>query len=380
MDLTPVTLILAGLSAGLLLLLVILLLRHPQAPVTAPAASEAQMAQLAGQIQQLASSQAQLQASTQTALAERLQLQERALTTALEERLSALSHRVSDRLQESTTITGQTLADLRERLAAIDAAQKNITDLSSQVVDLQNVLSNKQARGAFGEVQLQDIVQSALPPAHYEFQAALGDGKRVDCLLKLPNPPGPIAVDAKFPLEAYRALRDARDDAATVLAKRDFTLAIRNHMKAIAEKYIVPGETAESALMFLPSEAVYAELHANFPNLVDEASRLRVWIVSPTTLMATLTTIRAVLKDVRMREQAHILQAKIGDLVKDVDRLDDRVGKLQKHFEQGAEDVRQIRISTEKIVRRGGEITELELEAPVETTAIVRPATLLPES
>jgi DNA recombination protein RmuC len=380
MDLTPVTLILASLSAGLLLLLVIVLLRRPQSPVTAPAASEAQMAQLAGQIQQLASSQAQLQASTQTALAERLQLQERALTTALEERLSALSHRVSDRLQESTTITGQTLADLRERLAAIDAAQKNITDLSSQVVDLQNVLSNKQARGAFGEVQLQDIVQSALPPAHYEFQAALGDGKRVDCLLKLPNPPGPIAVDAKFPLEAYRALRDARDDAATVLAKRDFTLAIRNHIKAIAEKYIVPGETAESALMFLPSEAVYAELHANFPNLVDEASRLRVWIVSPTTLMATLTTIRAVLKDVRMREQAHILQAKIGDLVKDVDRLDDRVGKLQKHFEQGAEDVRQIRISTEKIVRRGSEITELELEAPVEAAAIVRPVSLLPDA
>jgi DNA recombination protein RmuC len=380
MDLNPITLILAGLCAGLLLLLVVLLLRRNAAPSGAPAASEAQLAQLAGQIQHLASSQAQLQASTQTALAERLQIQERALTAALEERLSALSHRVSDRLQESTTITGQTLADLRERLAAIDAAQKNITDLSSQVVDLQNVLSNKQARGAFGEIQLQDIVQSALPPAHYEFQAALGEGKRVDCLLKLPNPPGPIAVDAKFPLEAYRALRDARDDAALTLAKRDFTLAIRNHIKAIAEKYIVPGETAESALMFLPSEAVYAELHANFPNLVDEASKLRVWIVSPTTLMATLTTIRAVLKDVRMREQAHILQAKIGDLVKDVDRLDDRVGKLQRHFEQGADDVRQIRISTEKIVKRGSEITELELEAPVEAAALVRPAALLPDA
>jgi DNA recombination protein RmuC len=376
MDLNPVILILAGLSAGLLLLLVLLLLRRNPAP----AAGEAQLVQLAGQIQQLASAQAQLQAATQTAFAERLQIQERALTTALEERLSALSHRVSDRLQESTTITGQTLADLRERLAAIDSAQKTITDLSSQVVDLQNVLSNKQARGAFGEIQLQDIVQSALPPAHYEFQAALGDGKRVDCLLKLPNPPGPIAVDAKFPLEAYRALRDARDDAALTLAKRDFTVAIRNHIKAIAEKYIVPGETAESALMFLPSEAVYAELHANFPNLVDEASRLRVWIVSPTTLMATLTTIRAVLKDVRMREQAHILQAKIGDLVKDVMRLDDRVGKLQKHFESGAEDVRLIRISTEKIVKRGDEITELELEAPTEAAGLVRPAALLPDA
>lgn len=379
MDLNPITLILAGLCAGLLILLLILFLRRPTAAPAVPSMAEAQLSQLAGQIQHLASTQAQAQAGTQTALAERLQVQERALMTALDERLASLSHRVSDRLQESATQTGQTLADLRERLAAIDAAQKTITDLSSQMVDLQNVLSNKQARGAFGEVQLQDIVQSALPAAHYEFQAAIGDGKRVDCLLKLPNPPGSIAVDAKFPLEAYRALREARDDAATALAKRDFTVAIRNHMKTIAEKYIIPGETAESALMFLPSEAVYAELHANFGNLVDEASRLRVWIVSPTTLMATLTTIRAVLKDVRMREQAHILQAKIGDLVKDVDRLDDRVSKLQKHYEQGSEDVRQIRISTEKIVRRGGEITELELEAPVESPAISQPATLLPE-
>ncbi|HVJ33004.1 MAG TPA: DNA recombination protein RmuC [Terriglobia bacterium] len=376
MDLNPVTLLLVGLCAGLVVLLLVMLLRRAPA---GGSVAEAQLSQLAGQIQQLASHQAQTQAATQTVLAERLQVQERALMTALDERLSSLSHRVSDRLQESTTLTGQTLADLRERLAAIDAAQKTITDLSSQVVDLQNVLSNKQARGAFGEIQLQDIVQSALPAAHYEFQATLGDGKRVDCLLKLPNPPGSIAVDAKFPLEAYRALRDARDEATTTVAKRDFTLAIRNHIKAIAEKYIVPGETAESALMFLPSEAVYAELHANFPGLVEEAAKLRVWIVSPTTLMATLTTIRAVLKDVRMREQAHILQAKIGDLVKDVDRLDDRVGKLQKHFEQGAEDVRQIRISTEKIVRRGSEITELELEAPVEAPALAPSPSLLPE-
>ncbi|HVI87396.1 MAG TPA: DNA recombination protein RmuC [Dongiaceae bacterium] len=379
MDLNPITLLLAGLCAGLLILLLVLVLRRPASSTAVSPVAEAQFSQLAGQIQQLASHHAQNQATTHTVLAERLQVQERALMTALDERLASLSHRVSDRLQESTTQTGQTLADLRERLAAIDAAQKTITDLSSQVVDLQNVLSNKQARGAFGEIQLQDIVQSALPAAHYEFQAALGDGKRVDCLLKLPNPPGSIAVDAKFPLEAYRALRDARDEAMTTLAKRDFTLAIRNHTKAIAEKYIVPGETAESALMFLPSEAVYAELHANFPGLVEEAGRLRVWIVSPTTLMATLTTIRAVLKDVRMREQAHILQVKIGDLVKDVDRLDDRVGKLQKHFEQGAENVRQIRISAEKIVRRGGEIAELDLETPADAPALAPSPSLLPE-
>jgi DNA recombination protein RmuC len=379
MDLNPTTLLLAGLCASLLILLLVLILRRPASGAAAGQIAEAQLSQLAGQIQQLASHHAQSQAATQTALAERLQVQERALMTALDERLASLSHRVSDRLQESTTQTGLTLADLRERLATIDAAQKTITDLSSQVVDLQNVLSNKQARGAFGEIQLQDIVQSALPAAHYEFQATLGDGKRVDCLLKLPNPPGSIAVDAKFPLEAYRALRDARDEAMTVVAKRDFTLAIRNHMKAIAEKYIVPGETAESALMFLPSEAVYAELHGNFPGLVEEAARLRVWIVSPTTLMATLTTIRAVLKDVRMREQAHILQAKIGDLVKDVDRLDDRVGQLQKHYDQGSEDLRKIRISTEKIVKRGGEIAELELETPADAAALSHAPSLLPE-
>jgi len=379
MDLNPTTLLLAALCAGLLILLLVLILRRPAPGAGTGQIAEAQLSQLAGQIQQLASHHAQNQAATQTALAERLQVQERVLMTALDERLASLSHRVSDRLQESTTQTGLTLADLRERLATIDAAQKTITDLSSQVVDLQNVLSNKQARGAFGEIQLQDIVQSALPAAHYEFQAPLGDGKRVDCLLKLPNPPGSIAVDAKFPLEAYRALRDARDEAMTTIAKRDFTLAIRNHMKAIAEKYIVPGETAESALMFLPSEAVYAELHANFPGLVEEAARLRVWIVSPTTLMATLTTIRAVLKDVRMREQAHILQAKIGDLVKDVDRLDDRVGQLQKHYDQGSEDLRKIRISTEKIVKRGGEIAELELEAPADGAAIGNSPSLLPE-
>lgn len=381
MDLSPITLILALLSAGLLALLAVLLLRRPSMPVApGPSATEAQIAQLAGQIQHLASHQAEATAGTQTALAERLLLQERALMTALDERLGSLSSRVSDRLQESTTLTGQTLADLRERLAAIDAAQKTITDLSSQVVDLQNVLSNKQARGAFGEIQLQDIVQSALPAAHYEFQATLGDGKRVDCLLKLPNPPGSIAVDAKFPLEAYRALREAREDAALVIAKRDFTIAIRNHTRAIAEKYIVPGETAESALMFLPSEAVYAELHANFPGLVEEAGKLRVWIVSPTTLMATLTTIRAVLKDVRMREQAHILQAKIGDLIKDVSRLDERVGALQRHYDQGSEDIRKIRISTEKIVKHGDEIAELELEAPAEPAVIERTPSLLTDS
>jgi len=311
---------------------------------------------LAGRLDQLAAQQA----AAQNALSERLQAQERALAAKLDERLNSLQDRVGQTLQSNAEQAGQTMTDLRERLAVIDAAQKSIVELSSQVVDLQNVLSNKQARGAFGEVQLQDIVQSSLPAQSYEFQAQLG-GKRVDCLLTLPNPPGAIGIDAKFPLESYRALREAKDETATAQARRDFTIAIRLHVKAIAEKYIVPGVTADSALMFLPSEAVYAELHASFPNLVDEAGKARVWIVSPTTLMATLTTIRAVLKDVRMREQAHLIQRKVGELDLDVNRLGDRVDKLRKHFDQVVDDVRQVGISSDKIAQKAAAIRDVEI-------------------
>jgi DNA recombination protein RmuC len=314
--------------------------------------------QLAGRLDQMAAQQA----AAQNALSERLQAQERALAAKLDERLNSLQDRVGQTLQSNAEQAGQTMTELRERLAVIDAAQKTITELSSQVVDLQNVLSNKQARGAFGEVQLRDIVQSALPAQSYAFQAQLG-GKRVDCLLTLPNPPGAIGIDAKFPLESYRALREAKDDLATAQARRDFTVAIRSHVKAIAEKYIVPGETADSALMFLPSEAVYAELHASFAALVEEAGKARVWIVSPTTLMATLTTIRAVLRDVRMRENAHLIQKKVGEMLDDVNRLGDRVDKLERHFSQAVEDVRQIRISSDKVTQKAGAIGEVEIGA-----------------
>jgi DNA recombination protein RmuC len=345
--------LLAAIGAGILVLAVAAL-----ALLHARRGGDGAANQLAGRLDQMAAQQA----AGQNALAERLQAQERALAAKLEERLTQLQDRVGQTLQANAEQSGQSLTDLRERLAVIDVAQKTIVELSSQVVDLQNVLSNKQARGAFGEVQLQDIVQSSLPAQTYEFQAQLG-GKRVDCLLRLPNPPGAIAIDAKFPLEAYRALREAKDDAAITLARRDFTIAIKLHVKAIAEKYIVPGVTADSALMFLPSEAVYAELHANFPALVEDAGKARVWIVSPTTLMATLTTIRAVLKDVRMREQAHVIQKKVGELGLDVNRLGERVDKLQRHFAQVVEDVRQVAISSDKIQQKATAIRDVELGA-----------------
>lgn len=312
---------------------------------------------LTGRLSQLADSQA----ASQTQLAERLQAQERALAKAVEERLAALGKRMDDGMLQASQRQATSLHELRERLVVIDVAQKNITELSAQVVSLQDILSNKQARGAFGEIQLNDIVVSMLPPSAYKFQAPLGDGRRVDCLLDLPNPPGAIAIDAKFPLESFHLLRNAKDDVQRVAAGRAFSTAILKHVRDIAEKYIVPGETAESALMFLPSEAIYAELHANFPDVVEKSFRAKVWIVSPTTLMATLNTVRAVLKDARMREQAGLIQKEVASLLDDINRLDDRVAALDKHFGQASEDIRQIRISTDKVVKRADRIESVQL-------------------
>ena len=299
-----------------------------------------------GRLSQLAEGQA----VAQNQISERLQAQERALAKLLGEGMTEISKR-----------TDSTLADIKERLAVIDAAQKNIGELSAQMVSLQDILANKQARGAFGEIQLRDLVQNVLPPSAYAFEQTLGNGKRVDCLLKLPNPPGSIAIDAKFPLESYRALSDAKDEAGRKQAARAFGADIMKHIRDIAEKYIVPGETAESALMFLPSEAVYAELYANFPDVVEKSYLAHVWIVSPTTLWATLHTLRAVLKDVHMREQAHVIQKEVLTMLGDVNRLDDRVGKLQTHFGLAVEDIRQIRISTDKVTKRGERIEEIEV-------------------
>jgi DNA recombination protein RmuC len=349
-ELTPtaIALLLPGLALVLLVLVLVLLLRRP---------GGAAQAELAGRLAQLADSQAAHQAQ----LGERLQAQERALARAIEDRLAELGQRVGDRLSQQAQESSQTISQLQERLAVIDAAQKNLVELSSQMVSLQDILGNKQARGRFGEILLENLLRDALPAGAFQLQAMLGSG-RVDCLIRLPHPPGPIAIDAKFPKEAYDALREARDEAALTQARRAFAAHIRRHVLDIAAKYIVAGETAESALMFVPSEAIYAELHASFPNLVEESHRRRVWIVSPTTLMATLTTIRAVLRDVEMREQAGAIQREVGLLLQDVKRLDERAGRLQRHVEQGAEDARQLRISVEGVLRHGLRIAEIRLE------------------
>jgi DNA recombination protein RmuC len=309
--------------------------------------SQAQ-AELAGRLQQMGETQAAAQAR---------------ISDTLQTRLDAMGDRLGQGLHQHTEKTGQAMNQLHERLAVIDSAQKNLTTLSEQMVSLQDILSNKQSRGAFGETQLNDIVKDMLPPSAYAFQATLSNGKRADCLIKLPNPPGSIVVDSKFPLESYQALRNAETDGEKTQAARAFSADVIKHVKDIQERYIVSGETADSALMFLPSEAVYAELHAQHRNVVEESHRRRVWIVSPTTLMALLNTIRAVLKDARMREQADVIQDEVHKLLADVGRIDERVGKLQSHFNQAQDDVRKIRISTDKVTKRGERIQDIELGA-----------------
>ena len=366
MEMTLIFAILAGLGLGALVAALVLAGNRPGKGDELRALDE-----LSGRLGQMADSQA----AQQSRLSEQLQIQERFLARALDERIGAFSKKVGDRLQEANSSNQSLLSDLRERLAVIDKAQTNITELSSQVVGLQDILANKQARGAFGEIQLRDIIEAVLPPSACAFQVTLGNGKRADCLLTLPYPPGPIAIDSKFPLESYQALRDAKDDVALVKAQRTFAADIKKHVQDIAERYILPGETADSALMFLPSEAVYAELHANFRGVVEDSFRARVWIVSPTTLMATLNTIRSVLKDVYMREQAGVIRAEIDHMIGDLGRLDKRVGNLETHFNQARNDIEEIRTSTSKIKRRGERINDLDLEEreavtePIQATA-----------
>jgi DNA recombination protein RmuC len=267
------------------------------------------------------------------------------------------------------------LGELQTRLETIDKAQANIEKLSGNVLSLQDILSNKQTRGAFGEIQLHDIVQKALPKDAYTMQATLGNGKRADCLIHLPNPPGPIVIDAKFPLEAYEAIRRADTPRGATEAAQAMRTAVRAHIRAIAEKYIVEGETADGALMFLPSEAVYAELHANFPELVREGFAVKVWIVSPTTCMATLNTMRAVLKDARMREQAGAIRKELALLYADVERLGVRVESLDRHFGQAAKDIEDIKVSSEKAGKRARRLDNFDFEelAPDTPAKVIGP-------
>ncbi|MBF9053993.1 DNA recombination protein RmuC [Rhodobacterales bacterium LSUCC1028] len=281
---------------------------------------------------------------------------------AMERRLEEVQKGVSETLHGTSTRTARSLGELQQKLEQIDRAQAKIEKLSGDVLGLQDILSNKQTRGAFGEIQLNDIVSKALPSDSYAFQATLSNGKRADCLIHLPKPPGPIVIDSKFPLEAYEALRAAKTAQETQDAARAFRTSVRGHIKAISERYILEGETADGALMFLPSEAVYAELHANFPEIVREGFAARVWIVSPTTCMATLNTMRAVLKDARMREQAGAIRKQLGLLHRDVELVFERVNKLNTHFGQARKDIDDISIAAERAGKRAIKLDNFDFE------------------
>lgn len=360
MELDQTMMILIGMGAiGFLLLSLIILM------AVRTKADKSDRSAVAGEYQEQLFKIMQANASLEGRIQQMTELNARAqeeIKRTMNERLDAVGKRVGDSLEQTREKTGQSLTALQERLAVIDQAQKNITDLSGQMVGLQDILSNKQARGAFGEIQLNDLVSGILPPNAYEFQASLENGRRADCLIKLPNPPGSIVVDAKFPLESYHRLHNAENEADFKKAQSLFKADIQKHVKDIAERYIIHGVTAESALMFLPSEAVYAELHANYSDVVEKSYRAKVWIVSPTTLMATLNTVRAVLKDARMREQAGIIQKHVTTLIDDVERLGDRVENLRKHFGQAEKDIDQISTSSRKISSKIDTIEKIQME------------------
>jgi DNA recombination protein RmuC len=354
--------VLAGLGLGLLILvLVVAAFRRAgqQAAMIAPLLR--QMGTLNQQVQTLGAGQQQL-AGGLSHVSEAQSAAQANMLRMMELRLSEVSKGMQENLHGSATRTARSLGELQERLATIDKAQANIEKLSGDVLSLQDILSNKQTRGAFGEIQLTDIVSKALPPDAYTLQSTLSNGKRADCLIHLPNPPGPIVVDAKFPLEAYEALRRAQDDRQKLEAERFLRQSVRKHIRDIAERYIIEGETADGALMFLPSEAVYAELHANFPDVVREGFQARVWIVSPTTCMATLNTMRAILKDARMREQAGAIRKTLHQLHRDVEIVVERVQKLDTHFTQARQDVDGILTAAERAGKRAGRLESFEFD------------------
>ncbi|PZX15807.1 DNA recombination protein RmuC [Palleronia aestuarii] len=381
----PVVLAALAAFAALLLILILCLVAVGRAGRSARMTERLaqQLARMGGDVEALAGGQQRLAGNLQTVSDTQARAQVSVVQT-VEARLGAVQQHMNDRLADNaarsqramtemqermkevlhgqTTRTTTSLTQLQERLATIDRAQDNITKLSGDVLSLQDILSNKQRRGMFGEIQLTDIVSKALPADGFTLQHTLSNGKRADCLVHLPNPPGPIVIDAKFPFEAFESLAAAETKEEQTRALRALGQATRVHIKAISEKYIIEGETADGAILFLPSEAIYAELHARLPEVVREGFAARVWIVSPTTCMATLNTMRAILKDARMREQAGEIRKAIRQLHRDVEIIGERAGKLETHFRQAGEDVNGLLTATARAGKRAHRLDNFDFE------------------
>ncbi|MEW9807240.1 DNA recombination protein RmuC [Mesorhizobium marinum] len=350
----------AACFAILLVLLAVALWRSSRARTAAAADAAERAREAEARMAAIAQAQAEMQGRL-GAVAEVFGARQAELTQSLGQRLDAMTGRIGQTMTEQTKSTHESLARLQERLAVIDSAQNNIQSLAGQVVQLQAILSNKQTRGAFGQSRMEAIVADGLPHGGYEFQATLSNGSRPDCLVRMPNGTPSIVIDAKFPLEAWNAIRAADNEADTTRAAQLFRRDVEVHIRDIAQKYLITGETQETAFMFVPSESIFAEIHENFEAIIQKAHRARVVIVSPSLLMLSIQVVQAILKDARMREQAHLIQGEVVRLMEDVSRLDERVRKLQGHFGQATRDIDDILVSSSKVVKRGQKIEALEL-------------------
>jgi DNA recombination protein RmuC len=360
----PVSLFEAGaaLFATLILLILFLLVRQSRERSLEAQAQFERHSRTEEQVETLLRTQMELFGRLQ-GVGEVLSTKQSELAQTVSERLDKVTQRVGENLATGAQATADQLKALAERLAVIDAAQQNIGSLSEQVTSLTSILSNKQARGAFGQGQMEAIIKDALPSTAYTFQATLSTRARPDCLIKLPGDHRGLVVDAKFPLEAFEELRRAEDAAGERAAAQRMRADMITHIQAV-KQYLIPEETQEVALLFVPSEALHAELHERFEDVVQRAHKARVLIVSPSLLMLSIHVVKGLMRDAAMREQAHVIQKEVGLLLEDVARLADRAGNLKRHMALTEKDLREIETSAEKIARRGTSIDKMDFDGP----------------
>ncbi len=354
---------LVGLVSALLLIVAIAALRAAQARRREAAAAAAQQAELAERMAALIQSHAEL-TGRMRGMGEYLGARHSDLARLVTERLDAVGARVGRGLEDQGRTANESLAKLNERLAVIDAAQARLTGLTEEVIGLKDILANKQARGAFGQGRMEAIIRDALPAAAYEFQPTLSNRCRPDCGIRLPGDDRMLVVDAKFPLEAFTALKDAASDEARKQAAMRVRADVGKHIRDIAERYFLSGETQDLAILFVPSESLYADLAEHFEDVIQKAHKSRIIIVSPSLLVMAMQVMQAIVRDARVREQAHEIQIEVRRLVEDVVRLRERVGKLATHFRQAEDDVAAIGISAEKIGKRGDRIDQMDFVRP----------------
>jgi DNA recombination protein RmuC len=358
----------AGVFAALLLALVVMSVRanrqraeEAEARIAAAALSEARAREAERHLAEVMQRQSEMSGRMQT-MAEIFTTRQADFARLVSERLDTQSQRVGQAIESSNQKSEESLGKLAERLAVIDRAQANITTLSKDVVSLQSILSNKQTRGAFGQGRMETIITDGLPVGSFAFQYTLSNNSRPDAVIFMPNGQPHLVIDAKFPLESWQRLQSAQTEQEQHVARLGFRQDMQVHVRAISEKYLIAGETQDTAFMFVPSESIFADIHEHFEDVVQRASRARVVVVSPSLLMLSIQVVQALMRDVRIREEAHRIQAEVRELVGDVGRLKDRVVALQKHFGQANNDISDILTSTSKIVRRGQRIDELELD------------------